>query len=314
MSVMMFIIIANSLAAKIALALLALIFEMTKLTDLHKVQSVKKWKFIYGTSYFLKALLSVIASVGLVLTLFAAQESVSTIKADRNNADFKAYDTEVDYWNKEIELLDETVDLLNENLARNPEGYGISGKTFVTQIQAVQETKKQYREKYQEAVDDRLTALAEASVNVNPADMFTEIGSVMRINPETLKMWVFVLIMILVEVSLALTSNTGANQSVKSPVTESVISDNPSKKSITNPSPTISGKGLNLSLMISRHQAIREKTDSKLMTQAELAKELKVSMANISNVYRRYIKPLMKKNGIMSYTDLYSFLKVYITG
>ena len=94
--------------------------------------------------------------------MFAAQESVSTIKADRNNAEFKSYDSEVEYWKKEIDLLDDTVSLLNENLARNPEGYGISGKTFVTQIQAVQETKVQYRDNYQKAVRNRLTALSEA--------------------------------------------------------------------------------------------------------------------------------------------------------
>lgn len=261
MSIMMFILIANSLASKIALALLALIFELTKLSDLHKIQSDVKVKYIYVTSYSFKALLSVIASVGLVMTLLAAQGDASDAASDVHDAELVTYDLEVDYWEKEVNLLDETVSLLNENLARNPEGYGISGKTFVTQIQAVQETKDIYREKYQEAVNDRLTALSEASmkeITINPTDMFTEIGSVFRIDSQKLKMWIFVMIMILVEVSLALTSNSDIHKSVKSvksDMTDSVIPDHSPKKTVANPS----SKGLSMSLMISRHQALREK-------------------------------------------------------
>lgn len=300
MSVMMFIIIGNSLPTKIALALLALIFELTKLSDLHKIQSDVKKKFVYVTSYGLKALLSVIASAGLVMTLLSAQGDSSDLRDDVSDAELESHDAEVTYWEKEIDLLDQTVILLNENLARNPEGYGISGKTFVSQIQAVQETKEQYWEMYQNAVKDRLMALSEASMEsvvVDPVDMFDELESIFPIDAQSLKILVFSLIMILVEISLAL---TGVESSVIHP--ESTDSETASPES-----KAVSPKSIHLEIV--RHQASREKSDAELLSQSQLAEKLGVSRATINNSIRRHIKPVMMENGIKNYVDLYHHLK-----
>ena len=324
MSILMFILIANSPATKIALALLALIFELTKLTDLHKAQTISKWKIIYASSYGLKAILSVIASVGLILTLLSAQDYASSANNQLVQRDMSAYEDEVTYWDDELQKLDETVSLLNENLDRNPEGYGIASKAFVRQIESLQNRKEEYHEKYSTAVNDQLNKLSEiseATIIVNPADMFIEIGSLFGIDPGKLRMIVFVAIMGLVELSLALTGI--APDKENKTALKSTSADTPEKTESSSTNPNVMNqemtqssdliqippKELKASLAIANQQSLREKRGAKLMTQAELAEKLGTSSIIINNMVRRYVKPIMRDKGFKSFTELRGFLK-----
>ena len=333
MTVMMFLLIANSLATKIALALLALIFEMTKLTDLHKIPSAQKWKFIYGTSYTLKALLSVIASVGLVLTLLVAQDDASDAKSDVLHLEQSVIDEDVTYWEKQMDSLDETIVILKEHLLNTPDGFNITSQSFINQIESVQATQKEYHNNYQQAVQNRLSVIHKASQEnkINPADMFTEIGNVFAVNPQKLKIIVFVLIMILVEISLALTSAQGdqnhqyvtsekekTNMMMQSdvPVAQTTdvesklviqgdVSADVKKKSDVIQLPV---KRRKTSLEIARHQAASEQKGI-LLSQATLAERIGTTHAVINNEIRRYIKPLMKEQGFSTYSELIEYLK-----
>jgi hypothetical protein len=332
MSILMFILIGNSLPTKIAMGVLALIFECTKIMDLHKAQGDSDWKLIYVSSYALKAILSVIASVGLILTLLSAQDYTSSANHEFVQKDISVVTDEVDYWDDELNKIDETISLLNDNLDRNPEGYGISSKAFVSQIQTLQDRKENYREKYSTAVNDRLSKLSEiskATIIVNPADMFIEIGSLVGVDPGKLRMIVFIAIMILIEVSLALTNFAPESISAKtSEMTESVIADRDdvSQKGTVNKSVKKSGvssthtnkmtdgmtippRGLKASLAIAHHQSLREKRGAKLMTQAELAITLNTSPVIINNMIRRHVKRIMMEKGFETYTELKGFLK-----
>ena len=74
------------------------------------------------------------SNLRLILTLLSAQDYNSSASHELVQRDISVFDEEVDYWSNELEKIDETISLLNENLERNPEGYGLASKAFVSQI------------------------------------------------------------------------------------------------------------------------------------------------------------------------------------
>lgn len=329
----MFIIIADSVATKIVLALLALIFEVTKLSDLQRLQIKNKMRTVYVFSYSLKAILSVVASVGLILTVISAQNSVIEIKTEFVNTSLATSNHDVAYWKQELFKLDETISLLNENLDRNPKGYGLSGRTFVNEIKGLKALKEKYYINYQlseESLLNKLSQASQATAEINPTDMFIELGEISNVDPNILKTLIFILIMVLIEVSLFLTGikqvkSVNETMTQNDLITDKVIksrkTQNPkslkkdfrpdlskSKLTVINQLKNTSAKGFSTAKEITRLQTLQENKGLCHLTQAKLATVLETTPVIINNVVRRYINPIMKKLEIKSYLDLGRFL------
>ena len=326
MTVLLFQQLGTDIISKVAFILLAIVFDSTKISDLHKFLQFTKKRLIFGTFHFLKTLLSIFASVAFVLTLISAQDSVSAAKDNMFLDDLTAYDDEIKYWNNELLRIDETISLLNDNLDRNPEGYGISGKTFVTQIQLLQEQKVEYHELYVSAVDNRLMKLSEVNeqtINVSPTDIFTEISALFELDSSILKVIIFGSIMTLLEISIALTSYTPLKdhkELVKSDQfimtyeknkNESVnrIGMNKTEMTYKYDISSLPEKGRKVTYAIAHHQSLREKDGLNLLTQSELAVVLNTTPVIINNMVRRYVKPLIEMNKLNKYSELRDLLK-----
>lgn len=303
MSICMFILIANSLESQIAMGLLALIFEISKMTDLSNMTNKTPGKYLYLVSYIFKAILSIIASVGLILTLLSAQEVINNQNKDFTTQSMSIYDDEVNYWEKEILKIDDTIKLINENIQRLPDGYGKAGTSFVNQIKGLQIKKEEYREKYSVALVrriEKLSKLSNTEIKANPSDIFEELSYLTGIDSRFMKSVIFISIMVLLEISLALiTINLGVNKLDPSNGKQNNIFD----------TVKLSSKALSYSLRIAYKQSQREENNLHLLTQKELSASFKTSQATISNIIRRYIKPLIKAYNFESYTKLYIYLK-----
>ena len=147
--------------------------------------------------------------------------------------------------------------------------------------------------------------------------VFIEIGVMLGIDPQMLRTIIFISIMILVEVSLALTSFALDMASAKnSEKTDSRIVDGDDvrhrcsvekpvrktgatsiEKKLSSTGKSISPKGLKASLAIAHHQSLRDKRGAKLMTQAELAIALNSSPVIINNIISRQVKRIMMEKG-----------------
>ena len=317
MSILMFILIGDSIESKIAMGLLAFIFEVTKLTDLKKLTSKSHVKVPYVISYSCKTLLSVIASLGLILTLLSAQDIRTEARTSYDAISTKVIDNDIDYWKNEISKLDSTIQLVNENIDRLPEGYGLAGTSFVNQIKDLQALKVEYKNNLDLAVTNKIEILHESSqavLDIKPTDMFTELSDIINVNDKLLRMTIFIMIIILIELSLALST-------VSLDMTSNVLSS--TKKNIKNIQSfttqdslrglsidlNISENAIKSSLAVAQKQAFCEKKGLHLYTQKMLAKELNTTPVNINNIIRRYIKPMMDYLKVDTFSDLSSILK-----
>lgn len=317
MSILMFMHIADSIESKIAMGLVAFIIEYTKQTDLRKLTSMPKVKKSYVISFSLKTFLSVVASLGLILNLLAAQDFRAEAKKSFSSISTDVLNDDIDYWKNEISKLDSTIQLLNENIDRLPEGYGLAGKSFVNQIKDLQDLKVEYKNNLDLAVKNKVKMLKDTSkdtLEVNPTDMFTEISSIVNVDDKFLRLIVFSMIVLLIELSLAQTtvSMIKSSKTLFTTMQNAPQKDNNSLKYSHKGLPlglNLSSKAIKSSLAVAKKQAYCEQKGLRLHTQKMLANELNTTPVNINNITRRYIKPMMDELQISSYTELSRFLK-----
>lgn len=305
MSALMFIIIADSVETKIAMVILAVIFEFTKLSDLKKSVVSTKTRYIYLISYILKALLSVIASLGLILTLFSNQDRIFNSTNENQDISNNTLGNELDYWSEEIKQIDLTISILNDNLTKLPPGYGKAGTSFVSQISSLQGLKEKYRGYYNSVLNEQQQnhQVELQSLAVNPSDMFIELSNLTNIDYSKIRLSVFLLIMILIEVSLALGCITNtASENINLIHHNKDISDNRGNMKLTK-------QAYKTSIQLVNLQAERELKNMRLLTQKELSSMMSVSTTKINNVVRRYVRPIMKTHNFSDYLACQRYLK-----
>ena len=314
-TMMLFLTLANSLESKVGLILLSVLFEYTKLFDLKKLKDCVRGKLFFWGSYILKVLLSIFASVGFILILFSAEANDSKLRSEINDVGIEKYESEVEFLAREIEMMNENESELINQISSLPPGFATAGKIFSSEISSLKERKMAYQEKYRLALDNAAKArerASEAHTVISPSSIFTEMGLMLNVDGSNIKIIVFSLIFILLEISLATTG-------LESPVTHSqkpAASENKTPESKMVPVESTpktlthsSASNESVAMQIVRTQAQREKNGEKLMTQVGLSESLNISRANVNNLLRRRIRPAMIENGISSYVDLYQHLK-----
>lgn len=223
MSVGMFIQFGNSWWTMIIMGIVAAVFESTKLYDLLKAKKAYAEKNTVavatnGFSYLVKAILSVVASVGFALVLLASQQSVAEVSEDTIVLEVDSFDENIEYWKSEMDRVTGEISALTEAINRASGNYGTSITKISSNKPALEASLALAQENWQKAKQEKVDyqkslQSGEKKIATNPADMFNELTTFINairgteeLTSQTLMTMLFIAIMVILEISVATTS------------------------------------------------------------------------------------------------------------
>lgn len=228
LSINLFEYFGNDPVSKAVMIIVVTVIEYTKLKDLYnykkykalgeKVKAFKSW-----LQYIIKAILSVIASIGFALVLLSAQETTFSKTIDTTDyqltvllKNVSTYENEVNSYAQSIASIDAQLDNLTEET-----GWGSVSDKLGKQKERDQQLKNESQAKLDKANNDliaynkQLKADSDNVVekNTNANDMFVELAKffeylpfVESVSPLFVKTFIFLVFMIMLEVSIASTA------------------------------------------------------------------------------------------------------------
>jgi len=291
LSFMMFITFGNSPMSKGIMGLVAIVFESTKLYDLLKAKQALKQsntaKLVFSSiSYLIKALLSIIASVGFALVLLSAQSNLAEVSQDTLILEANDYDSDILFWSTKLEAVSQELLIIAEKKKNNPDGWGVVYDRLVQDGVNLESNLMTYKSKLDEVKKAKLvyqTSLqnGQKEVATNPADMFSELSKFINsvsgkevITTHNLMSIIFILIMVVMEVSIATTSGELPEEEKQAVKEVNLVKPNPTLKEfyttfIEGLYKEMRGTGLNSSRKVSELTGLELDTCRKLRKSIE---------------------------------------------
>lgn len=226
----------------IIMAVVAMVFESTKLYTLLKAKEAYRdnkkviIKVLYTSLYSIFAFISLICSVMFALNVISIKSKMmkTVMEVTENTITLQAdnFDEEINFWKSEMDRVQEEIDTLTNAVDRADGNFGTSITKISENKPQLKEEKEKYTQKWLEAKEAKLSFQQslnsgntdqETKIKIDPGKGFEELAiSLNRIfkrelfTVQQIQIYLFLLIMLMLEISVALTSGNLPEESAQS--------------------------------------------------------------------------------------------------